>query len=168
MIQRILSASRFLIIIAVVCIVLAATTLLLYGSFLTTDTIVQTISRGYVTSKGAKKLVLSFIEIVDLFLLATVFYITAIGLYELFINDIDFPPFLNWLRITDIGILKDKLVGVIILVLAVVFLGQVVSWDGNRDLLNLGGSIAIMIAALTYFLGLKSKKDKKEEKTPKP
>jgi hypothetical protein len=37
-------------------------------------------------------------------------------------------------------------------VLAVLFLGHVVAWNGERDLLRLGAGIALVIAALTYFL----------------
>ena len=48
--------------------------------------------------------------------------------------------------------LKHKLIGVVIVVLAVLFLGHVVAWDGQRDLLRLGGAIALVIAALSYFL----------------
>jgi len=32
------------------------------------------------------------------------------------------------------------------------FLGFVVAWDGTRDLLGIGVAIALVIAALTYFL----------------
>ncbi len=40
----------------------------------------------------------------------------------------------------------------VIVVLGVFFLGQVVAWDGTRDLLPLGAAIALAIAALTFFL----------------
>lgn len=54
--------------------------------------------------------------------------------------------------------LKNKLAGVVVVVMAVLFLGQVVAWDGERDLLRFGAAIALVIASLTYFLGLKTKK----------
>jgi len=88
MINRILSASRFLTLIAVVCIGIAATTLMVYGGLETWKVVLHTVEEGEITSKGAKSLILSCIEIVDLFLLGTVLYITSIGLYELFISDI--------------------------------------------------------------------------------
>lgn len=37
------------------------------------------------------------------------------------------------------------------------FLGEVVSWDGERNLLPYGGAIAVVIAALTYFLSQRGK-----------
>jgi uncharacterized protein (TIGR00645 family) len=156
MMGRIISASRYLTIIAVICIVLSSTALLIYGGVVTVQELIYAFTHE-LTSKGAKKLVLTFIELVDLFLLSTVLYIIAAGLYELFIGDINLP---DWLVITDIDMLKDKLVGVVIVVLSVVFLGQVLTWDGSRDLLGYGVAIGAVIATLTYFLSQKPKKKK--------
>jgi len=33
------------------------------------------------------------------------------------------------------------------------FLGQVMTWDGERDLLGYGAAIALVIAALAFLLG---------------
>jgi hypothetical protein len=41
---------------------------------------------------------------------------------------------------------------VVVVVLAVPFLGAVVGWDDSRDLLGFGTAVALVIAALTYFL----------------
>jgi hypothetical protein len=42
--------------------------------------------------------------------------------------------------------------------LGVLFLEQVVAWDGGRDLLGFGAAIALVVAALTYFLSQKPRK----------
>lgn len=154
---RLISTSRYLIIIPSLGAFIAATTLLLYGAGELILLIGHTISEG-ISSKGAKALSLNFIELIDLFLLGTVLYIIALGLYELFIDDHLSLP--DWLVIHTLDDLKDKLTGVIILVMAVLFLGQVVTWDGQRDLLPYGAAIALMIASLTYFLSQRSKKTK--------
>jgi uncharacterized membrane protein YqhA len=87
-----------------------------------------------------------------------VLYVIAIGLYELFIDDrIPLPA---WLVITDIDDLKHKLISVVIAVLGVVFLGQVMSWDGERNLQSLGIAIGAVIGALTYFLNSKGEQRK--------
>ena len=53
------------------------------------------------------------------------------------------------------------LVVVVVVVLSVLFLGAVVGWDGSRDLLGFGAGVAMVIAALTYFLSTaKSEKGK--------
>lgn len=155
-----LSASRYLIIIAVIGALLAATSLLVYG-FLEAIKLVWTlIETGEVSRKGAKAMAVEFIEIIDLFLMGTVFYIIALGLYELFIdNRIKLP---EWLEIRNLDDLKNKLISVVIVVLAVLFLGQAITWDGQRDLMGFGIGIAAVIAALTWFLGQKSSKGPKD------
>ncbi|MEM8577046.1 MAG: YqhA family protein [Pseudomonadota bacterium] len=155
MFGRILGASRYLILLAVLGALLSGTTLLVYG-LLEAGLLVQaTWEAGEVTRKGAKGLALEFIEIVDLFLLGTVFYIIALGLYELFISTN--VPLPDWLTIRTLDDLKNKLIAVVVVVLGVLFLGQAVSWDGQTDLLGYGAATALVIAALTWFL--KSKTD---------
>jgi uncharacterized membrane protein YqhA len=107
--------------------------------------------------KSVKLLALSFIEIIDVLLLGTIFYITSLGLYELFIDENLPTP--AWLHITQIDDLKAKLIGVVMVILMVIFLGQVVNWDGQRDVLYLGVAIALVIAAGTFFLGWRGKKE---------
>lgn len=154
MFGKTLGASRFMIILAVIGSLLAAATLLIYGLLETAQLIWTTIETGEVSRKGAKALALEFIEIVDLFLLGTVFYIIALGLYELFIStDVSVP---GWLTIKTLDDLKNKLIAVVIVVIGVLFLGQVVGWDGERDLLGYGVACALVIAALTYFLSNKT------------
>ena len=151
---RIVSASRYLIVVAVICIFITGMALLVYGASETYE-LVTHLFIGGVNAKSVKALVLAAIELVDLFLLATVLFVTAIGLYELFIDDNLSLP--DWLEIHTLDDLKDKLIGVVIVVLGVLFLGQVISWDGQRDLLGFGAAIALVVAALTYFLGQKIK-----------
>ncbi|MEL7092322.1 MAG: YqhA family protein [Pseudomonadota bacterium] len=154
MLSNLLGSSRFMIILAVVGSLLAAVTLLVYGLLETLQLIWMTVESGEVSRKGAKALSLEFIEIVDLFLLGTVFYIIALGLYELFIStDVSVP---GWLTIKTLDDLKNKLIAVVIVVIGVLFLGQVVGWDGEKDLLGYGVACALVIAALTYFLANKT------------
>ena len=152
--QRLIAATRYLILIPALGSFVAATTLFLYGGVEIVQLVQETFALG-VSSKGAKALTLAFIEVVDLFLLGTVLYIIALGLYELFIDhDLRLP---EWLAVHDLDDLKNKLTGVVIVVMGVLFLGQVVTWDGRQDLLRYGGAVALVIAALTYFLSQRSR-----------
>ncbi|GAB4213147.1 MAG: YqhA family protein [Roseiflexaceae bacterium] len=153
---RILGSSRYMIIIAVLCSLVAAATLLVYGALETYQIVAGLISGGKVGDKVAKQLILDFIELIDLFLLGTVLFIVGVGLYELFIDST--VPLPAWLVIRTLDDLKNKLIAVVIVVLGVIFLGQVVSWDGQRDLLGIGVAIALVIAALTFFLSQTGKK----------
>jgi uncharacterized membrane protein YqhA len=156
--SRILASSRYLILIAVLGSLSAFVALLIAGALQIGITIFYAITAPDITSKGLKALSLSFIEIIDVFLLATVFYIVALGLYELFIDANIVVP--SWLSIQDLDDLKSKLASVVIVVLGVLFLGQALEWKGN-DILSYGVAVALVIAALTYFLQ-KSKKSKSE------
>ncbi len=152
MLRPLLGASRYLVIAAVIGSLAASLALFVYGFIETGVVIVDAVQAAEVSSKGAKALALHFIEIVDLFLLGTVLLMIALGLYELFIDaNLDLP---EWLQIRTFDDLKLKLVGVVIVVLAVLFLGQVVAWNGERELLGLGVAIAVVVAALSYFLSV--------------
>ena len=159
MLHRVLARSRYLMLIAVLGSFAASVTLLIYGALETLITIGQTLTAP-VSSANSKQLILSCIEVVDLFLLATVFYITALGLYELFIDERIKVP--DWLEIHTIDDLKTKLTSVIVVVLSVLFLSEVVKWNGGTNILPLGAGIALVIAALTYFLSSQVKKPKSD------
>lgn len=158
MFERILTGSRYMVVIGVIGSLVASFILLLYGGlevvYIVSDAVKEVSIDGIVD----KSVILTFIEVVDLFLLGTAFYIIALGLYELFIDDrINLPA---WLEIHDFDDLKGKLIHVLVVVLGVLFLGESALWKGGTDLLIYGASIALVIAALAYFLSHKSKKVK--------
>nr|WP_209019398.1 YqhA family protein [Chlorobaculum sp. 24CR] len=153
--QKLLSSSRYLVLIAVLGSFFAALTLLVYGGVSVFQIIADAIMHAEISGKTGKLLVLGFIEAIDLFLLGTVFFIISLGLYELFIDDT--LPLPDWLVIHTLDDLKNKLIGVIVVVMAVVFLGHVIKWHGEQELIWLGGAIALVTAGLTYFVGSKKK-----------
>jgi uncharacterized membrane protein YqhA len=77
-------------------------------------------------------------------------YLISIGLYSLFIDDK--LPLPKWLEVHNLEDLKGNLVSVVIAVLAVLFLREVVAWEGSSDIAAFGAGLALMIAALTFFL----------------
>jgi uncharacterized membrane protein YqhA len=155
-IHKILSKSRYIILIAVLSAFVAAVTLLIIAGIETIQLVVKSFTQS-LDGKSVKLLAISFIEVIDILLLGTVFYITSLGLYELFIDEQLPTP--SWLHITNLDDLKSKLIGVVVVILAVIFLGQVVNWDGGRDILFLGAAIALVIAAITFFLGWRGKRE---------
>jgi uncharacterized membrane protein YqhA len=92
------------------------------------------------------------IEYVHTFLIGTVLYITAVGLYQLFIEEVEFH---GWLKIDSNEELEMNLIGVTVVVLAVNFLGVVFTGDPSM-LIEYGAGIALPIAALALFVGLRS------------
>ncbi len=150
MLRRVLAGSRYLIIIAVIGTFLASIAVLVYGAFTVVTTIFDVFTHGGFTTTGAKHLAVDDIELIDLFLLGTVLYIVALGLYDLFINDK--LPMPHWLEIVNLDDLKETLLRVIIVLLAVTFLGYVVNWDGNSNILDLGIAVGLVLFALGFLL----------------
>jgi uncharacterized membrane protein YqhA len=156
MFERLLTDSRYLILIAVIGSLVASVVLLIYGGMEVLYLTIKTLSSLDINAKADKSLVVAFVEMVDLFLLSAAFYMIALGLYALFINDQLRLP--DWLVIHNFDDLKSKLISVIIVVMGVLFLSQLVNWDGQRDILGFGAAIALVTAALAYFLSVKGGK----------
>lgn len=138
---------RIAMLVPVISLSIAAVALIIYGAIETRHLIGALFGDHPVTRDEA---ILLTIEIVDLFLLATVVQVVGLGLYQLYFRqDLQLP---KWLKIETLDDLKSKLVGVVITVLAVYFLGRAVVWEGGADVMYLGVAVAVVIVALTWFL----------------
>jgi uncharacterized membrane protein YqhA len=150
MVKRVLASSRFFIAVAVVGAFLSSVVLLLAGVVAVGEVCWRAIRHPATDVEEAKHLAVDFIQLIDVFLLGTVLYIIALGLYELFVDpDLPMP---SWLRIHDFDDLKDKLIGVIVVLLGVTFLGSAVTWQGGKDILYYGAAIGVVIVALALVL----------------
>jgi len=148
---RFLAACRYLLIVPVIgCIFLTAGAVLMGIARIVTAG-ANLLRAGDFSAKAAKIMALAVIEIIDLFLVGTVAYITAAGLYKLFISNsqIELP---TRLKINNLKDLEDKIIGVVVAALAVAFLGQAAGSEEPAALLNYGGGIALVIAALAFFM----------------
>src|SRR5262245_43475205 len=151
-----LRASRYLILVPIIGLGLAAAVFFIAGGI----SLIRLALETGLTYFGLRQgdiphdpgvLIFEVVEHVHLFLVGTVLYITAIGLYQLFIREIDFH---GWLRIESTEDLGSNLVGVTVVVLAVDFMGAV--FAGNQNILQYGAAIALPIAALGVFMGLRA------------
>jgi uncharacterized membrane protein YqhA len=97
------------------------------------------------------------LEIMDIFLIATVLLIFAVGMYELFIGKLALP---DWLIIKNLHDLKVKLSSVVIMVMGIVFLKHLVQWQDPQGTLFFGLAVAIVSGALIAFSYVGAKKDK--------
>lgn len=98
------------------------------------------------------ELATEYIEYADIFLLAVVLYIMALGLFTLFVSDRILLP--SWLEFHDFDDLKERLVSVICVMLGVYFLGVVLQGGRGLDLVWLGIGIATVVLAMTVFVHL--------------
>jgi uncharacterized membrane protein YqhA len=142
--------------------------LAIFGSFVTSVAVMATgihevfklilrIVGGEVVYSGGlgRYVAVTSLELIDLFLIGAVLLIIAIGLYQLFIDDqVDLPPSLI---VHSLEELKERILGVVIVLLTIVFLGVAANWDGNVNILALGASVSLVICAIGvafHFIGL--------------
>jgi uncharacterized membrane protein YqhA len=146
MVKDVLASSRFFIAIAVLGAFIASVMLIIAGLIAVIRTTIDTLRHPWIDVAAAKQLAVDFIELIDVFLLGTVLYIIALGLYELFIgHDLPIPA---WLQIRSFDDLEQKLISVIVVLLAVTFLGSATTSKGGKDIFYFGGAIGLVIIAL--------------------
>lgn len=148
-VRRLLGWSRLLVLLAVVGSFISSATLMVYGVMRAVGIILSLgshVGDSLLTKETyGKELIAQSIAIVDMFLMGTVLFIVAAGLYQLFIDPRTSLP--AWLRIRSLDDLKSLLTGVIIVALLVTFLGSAVSWSSGTDIIALGLAIAAVVLA---------------------
>jgi uncharacterized membrane protein YqhA len=104
-----------------------------------------TVIVNLIVSRGKDPLAaINLIELMDIFLIATVLFIFAMGMYELFIDNISLP---EWLIIRNLHDLKVKLSSVIVLVMGIIFLEHLVEWNDPQGTLFFGIAVAVVSAS---------------------
>jgi uncharacterized membrane protein YqhA len=145
--RRFVELSRFIVILPVFGSLLGAFTLMLIGTWEVFNSIFSILN----SSSPLKDTVVGILTAVDTLLLATVLLVIGYGLYELFVDaDVKLPP---WLEINDLDDLKSKLIGVVVAIIAVVFLGQLVDNNSSNDVFLAGagaGALVLGLAAFTF------------------
>jgi uncharacterized membrane protein YqhA len=155
--SRFLLSTRYLILIPILGLGIAAAFFFIFGGIslikLLFELSLTILGLGHETGELSQGIIIfEVVEYVHTFLVGTVLYITAMGLFQLFIKEVDFP---KWLKIDSTEELETNLIGVTVVVLAVNFMGAM--FAGNTtDLLPYGAGIALPIAALGVFVGLRA------------
>ena len=150
-IERTLTASLWLALLPVAFLLLSALASFVYAAAVLVNTVGQVARHPFPASHHIGAILLEF----DVLLIGSTALISAIGFYELFIGDIrrggvDVLP--RWLAMHDLNDLKNRVISMIVLVLAVTFVEEAVSPPSGLHILELGGGIAVVIFALTIFL----------------
>jgi uncharacterized membrane protein YqhA len=147
---------RYIIWIAVIALLIATLAVFVYGLISTVVIIFETFSHGHFGAEGARTLSVEMIEMIDLFLLGTILFITAIGIQELFIDPGLKELIPEWMSVANLDQLKFNLLAVIVVMLAVLFLGVAASFElsDQVDILDYGVAVALVIAAsgVTVYL----------------
>ena len=145
--KAVFSFSRYLVLIAVLGLLLATLAVFVFGGIATVNIIIESFASGEFNAEGARQISIELIEMIDLFLLGTILLITSIGLYQLFIQpNMDLP---EWIMVTNLEQLKFNLLAVIIVMLAILFLGAASDYVLDSDgILSYGLAIAGVVAAI--------------------
>lgn len=148
-VERGLAASRWLVLIAVVVLVIAAAGAFVYGADVFFGNLADVVAEPLPV---ANRIGL-FLLIIDFFLIGATMLIGAVGFYELFLGRLDRNlPLPRWLQMHDLNDLKARVIGMVVLVAAVSFAEFLVDAHNGLDILELGGGVAAVIGALTFFL----------------
>jgi uncharacterized membrane protein YqhA len=138
---------RIRYLVAVASVLLTATTIvtLVWAGALTVQFVGDLADDGW---RSTTPLV-GLLEVIDLLLIATVQVIVAIGLWELFVGELDVP---SWLRADSFSDLKSAIAELIVIVIAIKFVEKLAEGTEALDLLYYAAGIAVvggMLVALS-------------------
>jgi uncharacterized membrane protein YqhA len=152
--KKILGLTRYVVFIPAIASIFGAILLMGQGSWAILQVVFDALSNEY----GLKETIVEVLTAVDAILLGTVLLVIGYGLYELFIDtEIEVPL---WLRVEDLDDLKSKLIGVVVAILAVVFVGVFVDSNRSDDVISYGVGAGAIVVGLAIFAFATKKADK--------
>jgi len=153
--KRILGLTRYVVFVPAIASIIGAVLLMAQGSLEILQVVFNALTSGF----GLKETIVEVLTAVDAILLGTVLLVIGYGLYELFIDaEIEVPL---WLRVEDLDDLKSKLIGVVVAILAVVFVGVFVDSNRSDDVISYGVGAGALVVGLAIFAFATKKSEKK-------
>ncbi len=157
--RQILGLTRYAVIVPAIASILGALLLMAQGSI----EMVIVVYESVTTDTYLKNTIVDVLTAVDAILLGTVLLVIGYGLYELFIDpELPVPA---WLRVRDLDDLKSKLIGVVVAIIAVVFVGVFVDSNREDEVLAYGLGAGVLVSGLAIFALATRKADKPNDKT---
>ena len=152
--KRILGLTRYAVFVPAIASIIGAILLMGQGSLEILKVVYSAVSSEF----GLKETIVEVLTAVDAILLGTVLLVIGYGLYELFIDaEIEVPL---WLRVRDLDDLKSKLIGVVVAILAVVFVGVFVDSNRSEDVISYGVGAGALVVGLAIFAFATKKSEK--------
>ncbi len=151
MLRKLLEFSRFSLVLPVIGSLLLMISIVIMGLGMILIQEWNLLQQGEFSPKTAKELTITVIQTIDMFLVGAISYIIAVGIYKLFISQ-DEAQLLKRVKIEKLADLENKIIGVVIVALAVGFLGKAEQASDTLALLQGGAAIALVIGALCLFL----------------
>ena len=138
--RKVLESARYTVVIAVVALLLGAVATFVWGFFGVYRFIVELLDDN---ETGA---LLRLLGTIDILLLATVLLVFAVGLWELFVGELDLP---EWLDIKSLDDLKTKLADVIVLVVAIKAFEKLATVKDPMDAVKYAAAAALIVTSLS-------------------
>ena len=148
--RKLLEAGRYLLVLPVIGSLLLTVIVVVMGFGLILVRGWELIANLDFNEKLAKVISVAVIQAIDLFLVGALGYITAVGLYKLFISQKE-EQLLKRIKIETLNDLESKIIGVVVAALAVSFLGSTVEKADPLSVFHTGIGIALVIGALCLF-----------------
>lgn len=142
--KKLLETSKYSILVIVVVSLVATVLAVMWGVYEAALAIYNLFSQY----KSASTTIVSFIQLMDIFLLVAVLYIFTVAMYELFIGELDLP---KWLVIHNFDELKTILSNLIILIGAVSFLKYFIERNDPISTLLYGLAVGIVSYVLILY-----------------
>jgi uncharacterized membrane protein YqhA len=155
--RRILGLTRYAVIVPAIASIIGALLLMAQGSIEMVDVVFQSVT----THVYIKETVVGVLTAVDAILLGTVLLVIGYGLYELFVDPELTVP--DWLQVHDLDDLKSKLIGVVVAIIAVVFVGVFVDANRAGEVVSYGLGAGALVAGLAIFALATRKTDKPDK-----
>ena len=159
MLRKLLEAGRFLLVLPVIGSLLLTAAVVVMGLGLILVRGWDLLGNPEFNDKTAKVLSVAVIRAIDLFLVGAIGYISAVGIYKLFISQKE-EQLLKRIKIENLADLENKIIGVVVAALAVAFLGTAVEATEAQTILYAGVGTALVIAALCLFTRVLGMADK--------
>ena len=151
MLSKLLEYSRFLLVLPVIGSLLLAVSAVITGLGRVLVEEWDLLQQGEFSARTAKQLTITVIQTIDMFLLGAISYIVAVGIYKLFISQEE-GQLLKRIKIEKLADLESKIIGIVVVALAVGFLGKAEGAVDTMALLQGAAAVALVIVALCFFL----------------
>ena len=143
--RKIIGLTRFAVFVPALASIVGALLLMAQGSI----EMIRVFVVAVTSQVSLKETIVEVLTAVDAILLGTVLLVIGYGLYELFVDtDIKVPA---WLQVKDLDDLKSKLIGVVVAIIAVVFVGVFVDANRADEVLAYGVGAGALVLGLAIF-----------------
>lgn len=148
--------SRYVLLIPVIISFLGSMVMFIVGSYHTYKATVATL---LYLNFGSSEVTLSIIKGLDAFLVGIILIIFSFGIYDFFVSKLDPADYAgirpDWFKFETTGELKNKLIEVVLVILAIKFFEQIVANIGSFDrpvlYLIIPAGAAILAVSLGFF-----------------